>query len=221
MIQIDLFSDVICPWCFIGKRRLERALKVRSEVKVNINWRAFQLNPDMPRSGMSRESYLETKFGGPERAKNIYENIRKAGESEGLDFKFEKIKQTPNTVLAHRLIAWSKQLHMADKVVEALFSAYFFEGQDIGSIETLNELVEGLDINAKHFVAYINTEEGSREVSSETKYAYENGITGVPCFIFNKKYSVSGAQEPESFFPLFDLNLNGEVENQDLSGNSS
>jgi predicted DsbA family dithiol-disulfide isomerase len=221
MIQIDLFSDVICPWCFIGKRRLERALKERPEVKVNINWRAFQLNPDMPRLGMSRESYLETKFGGPERAKSIYDNIRKAGKSEGLDFKFEKIKQTPNTVLAHRLIAWSKQLHMADKVVEALFSAYFFEGQDISSIETLNELVEGLDINAKYFVEYINTEEGASEVSSETKYAYENGITGVPCFIFNKKYALSGAQEPESFFPLFDLNLNGEVENQDLSGNSS
>ena len=134
MIQIDLFSDVICPWCFIGKRRLERALNQRSNPDVDISWRAFQLNPDMPKTGMHRDHYLEAKFGGPERAKTIYENIRKTGEMEGIEFKFEKIKKTPNTVLAHRLISWSKDQKISDLVVESLFKAYFYEGRDIGLI---------------------------------------------------------------------------------------
>ena len=134
MIQIDLFSDVICPWCFIGKRRLERALKIRSNPKVDINWRAFQLNPDMPKNGIAREQYIEAKFGGSERAQGIYDNIRRVGETEGLEFRFDKIKRTPNTILAHRLIAWSKHYKMSDLVVESLFKAYFFEGRDIGSM---------------------------------------------------------------------------------------
>lgn len=208
MIQIDLFSDVICPWCFIGKRRLERALKIRSNPRVDINWRAFQLNPDMPKNGIAREQYIEAKFGGPERAQGIYDNIRRVGETEGLEFRFDKIKRTPNTILAHRLIAWSKHLKISDLVVESLFKAYFFEGLDIGSIETLIELLEELEINTEAFKSYIKTDNGLDEVSNETRFAYEHGITGVPCFIFDKKYSVSGAQEPEAFFPLFDLNIN-------------
>lgn len=208
MIQIDLFSDVICPWCFIGKRRLERALKIRSNPRVDINWRAFQLNPDMPKNGIAREQYIEAKFGGPERAQGIYDNIRRVGETEGLEFRFDKIKRTPNTILAHRLISWSKHLKISDLVVESLFKAYFFEGLDIGSIETLIELLEELEINTEAFKSYIKTDNGIDEVSNETRFAYEHGITGVPCFIFDKKYSVSGAQEPEAFFPLFDLNIN-------------
>ena len=208
MIQIDLFSDVICPWCFIGKRRLERALKIRSNPRVDINWRAFQLNPDMPKNGIAREQYIEAKFGGPERAQGIYDNIRRVGETEGLEFRFDKIKQTPNTILAHRLISWSKHLKISDLVVERLFKAYFFEGLDIGSMETLIELLEELEINTEAFKSYIKTDNGLDEVSNETRFAYEHGITGVPCFIFDKKYSVSGAQEPEAFFPLFDLNIN-------------
>ena len=208
MIQIDLFSDVICPWCFIGKRRLERALKIRSNPRVDINWRAFQLNPDMPKNGIAREQYIEANFGGPERAQGIYDNIRRVGETEGLEFRFDKIKRTPNTILAHRLISWSKHLKISDLVVERLFKAYFFEGLDIGSMETLIELLEELEINTEAFKSYIKTDNGLDEVSDETRFAYENGITGVPCFIFDKKYSVSGAQEPEAFFPLFDLNIN-------------
>jgi predicted DsbA family dithiol-disulfide isomerase len=208
MIQIDLFSDVICPWCFIGKRRLERALKIRSNPRVDINWRAFQLNPDMPKNGIAREQYIEAKFGGPERAQGIYDNIRRVGETEGLEFRFDKIKRTPNTILAHRLISWSKHLKISDLVVERLFKAYFFEGLDIGSMETLIELLEELEINTEAFKSYIKTDNGLDEVSDETRFAYENGITGVPCFIFDKKYSVSGAQEPEAFFTLFDLNIN-------------
>ena len=208
MIQIDLFSDVICPWCFIGKRRLERALNQRSNPDVDISWRAFQLNPDMPKTGMHRDHYLEAKFGGPERAKTIYENIRKTGEMEGIEFKFEKIKKTPNTVLAHRLISWSKDQKISDLVVESLFKAYFYEGRDIGLIEILKEILEESNIDAESFVRYAKSDEGIDQVANDTRYAYSNGITSVPCFIFDKKYSLSGAQEPEAFFPLFDLNIN-------------
>jgi predicted DsbA family dithiol-disulfide isomerase len=208
MIQIDLFSDVICPWCFIGKRRLERALNQRSNPDVDISWRAFQLNPDMPKTGMHRDHYLEAKFGGPERAKTIYENIRKTGEMEGIEFEFEKIKKTPNTVLAHRLISWSKDQKISDLVVESLFKAYFYEGRDIGLIEILKEILEESNIDAESFVRYAKSNEGIDQVANDTRYAYSNGITGVPCFIFDKKYSLSGAQEPEAFFPLFDLNIN-------------
>ena len=211
MIQIDLFSDVICPWCFIGKRRLERALNLRSNPDVDINWRAFQLNPDMPKTGMARDHYLEVKFGGPDRAKTIYENIRKTGEMEGIEFKFEKIKKTPNTVLAHRLISWSKDQTTSDFVVESLFKAYFYEGRDIGSLEILKEILEDLNINTDSFVRYAKSDEGIDRVANDTRYAYSNGITGVPCFIFDKKYSISGAQEPEAFFPLFDLNINSTL----------
>ena len=208
MIQIDLFSDVICPWCFIGKRRLERALNQRSNSGVDINWRAFQLNPDMPKNGMLRDHYLEAKFGGPDRAKTIYDNIRKTGETEGIEFEFEKIQKTPNTVLAHRLITWSKDQKISDLIVESLFKAYFYEGRDIGSLETLKEILEDSNIDTESFVRYAKSDEGIDQVANDTRYAYSNGITGVPCFIFDKKYSISGAQEPEAFFPLFDLNIN-------------
>ena len=207
MIQIDLFSDVICPWCFIGKRRLERALNQRSNSGVDINWRAFQLNPDMPKNGMLRDHYLEAKFGGPDRAKTIYDNIRKTGETEGIEFEFEKIQKTPNTVLAHRLITWSKDQKISDLIVESLFKAYFYEGRDIGSLETLKEILEDSNIDTESFVRYAKSDEGIDQVANDTRYAYSNGITGVPCFIFDKKYSISGAQEPEAFFPLFDLNI--------------
>ena len=157
---------------------------------------------------MHRDHYLEAKFGGPERAKTIYENIRKTGEMEGIEFEFEKIKKTPNTVLAHRLISWSKDQKISDLVVESLFKAYFYEGRDIGLIEILKEILEESNIDAESFVRYAKSDEGIDQVANDTRYAYSNGITGVPCFIFDKKYSLSGAQEPEAFFPLFDLNIN-------------
>ena len=205
MIEIDLFSDVVCPWCFIGKRRLERALAARPEQEVQIQWRAFQLNPDLPREGIPRQHYVEAKFGGPERAKQIYSNIRNAGESEGLDFQFDKIVRQPNTVTAHRAIYWAGNQNQADPLVEALFIAYFYNGRDIGSPEVLAEIASESGLDGDALKDYLATEDGLREVAAESRFAYENGITGVPCFIFNRKYAVAGAQEPEAFFPLFDI----------------
>jgi predicted DsbA family dithiol-disulfide isomerase len=205
MIRIDLFSDVVCPWCFIGKRRLEQAIAARPAQPVAIQWRAFQLNPDMPRDGMLRQHYVEAKFGGPDRAQQIYNNIRAAGESVGLAFAFEKIERTPNTVVAHRLVYWATHQGQADPVVEKLFQAYFFEGRDISDTEVLGEIAVDSGLDGDAAKDYLVSEAGLRDVAAETRYAYENGITGVPCFIFNRRYAVAGAQEPEAFFPLFDL----------------
>ena len=211
MIRIDLFSDVVCPWCFIGKRRLERAIKARQAQPISIQWRAFQLNPDMPRDGMLRQHYVEAKFGGPERANQIYANIRNSGESEGLDFAFEKITRTPNTVTAHRLISWATTHDKADSVVEGLFRAYFFEGRDLGSIDVLAEVATENGLDGDAATEFLRSQNGFMEVAAETRYAYENGITGVPCFIFNRRYALAGAQEPEAFFPLFDLGPEGSL----------
>lgn len=205
MVRIDLFSDVICPWCFIGKRRLEKAIAARPDQTVDIQWRAFQLNPDMPRDGMLRQHYVEAKFGGPERAQQIYANIAEAGRTVGLDFAFEKIGRTPNTVKAHRMIYWATHQGLADPLVENLFRAYFFDGRDIGSVDVLTEVAAETGLDGAVAGEYLASEDGLNEVAAETRYAYENGITGVPCFIFNRRYAVAGAQEPEAFFPLFDL----------------
>ena len=205
MIQIDLFSDIICPWCYIGRSRLQKALEARKGLDVCINWRAFQLNPDMPLEGIPRSQYLALKFGDKNRADSIYKNINRAGELEGLKFNFEKISHTPNTVLAHRFITLSKQTGNSEKVVEKLFEAYFVDGLNIGSPEILKDIAVDTKMNTKEFDAYLESEQGIGEVNSDTKFAYTNGITGVPYFIFNKQFSITGAQEPTAFLPLLDI----------------
>ena len=211
MIRIDLFSDIICPWCFIGKRRLECAMAERPETLVEIHWRAFQLNPDMPKAGMSRQEYLAMKFGDSGRARHVYSMIGNAGARVGLQFKFDSIERTPNTVAAHRLIAWATATQEADELVEALFIAYFLEGRDIGRVEVLAEIAEDAGLDGAAARRFLDTDGGLQAVAAETRFAYQNGITGVPCFIINQRYAVSGAQEPEAFFPLFDLCRVGEA----------
>ena len=205
MLKIEIFSDVVCPWCLIGKRRFERALAERPNAQVEITWRAFQLNPDLISDGIDRQQYLQQKFGGPDQAKQIYRRIETIGAEEGINFAFDKITRTPNTVLAHRLIRWARGHGAQDAVVEALFSAYFFDGVDIGNLENLVEIavINGLD--DEETFEYLNGPDGVREILDETRLAYNTGITGVPCFIINRQYAVSGAQEPQAFFPLFDL----------------
>ena len=203
---IDVYSDVICPWCFIGKRRLERALKERPMPDLKIRWRAFQLNPGMPREGMDRQSYLSAKFGGPGRAAQIYDTIRRMGDQEGLAFRFDHIERTPNTVDAHRLIAHVQEENgSADALKEALMVGYFMDGKDIGNTAVLVEIAGSTGLDTAKIEAFLATSEGVDGVEADCQTAMQYGINGVPCFIMNGKYALSGAQEPESFFPLFDL----------------
>ena len=219
-MRIDIFSDVVCPWCFIGKRRLERALAERPQEQVEIHWRAFQLNPDMPVQGMPRQTYLQTKFGGPERAAQIYETIRENGRKEGLDFQFEKIGTTPNTVRAHRLIRFASDRGASDALVEKLFTGYFYDGQNIGEVETLADIAAEAGLDRDEAVDFLNGNEAVTDVLAETRFAYENGINGVPCFIFDRRYALAGAQEPEAFFPLFEL-VQNEAAGKPVAANTA
>ena len=139
MIYVDIVSDTICPWCYIGKRRFERALALSGRNDVAISWRPFQLNPDMPPAGMTRDDYVRAKFGGGDRPRQIYQAIAESGREAGIEFQFSRIKRTPNTVLSHRLVHWSAKNERQDEVVAELFRAYFEEGMDIGDPDTLVE----------------------------------------------------------------------------------
>jgi predicted DsbA family dithiol-disulfide isomerase len=202
-MQLDIFSDTICPWCYVGKRRLARALAMRPQPKLVIRWRAFQLNPGMPPEGMDRSRYVEAKFGGPERAKRINDAVTTVGASEGLDFHFERIRHTPNTLASHRLLRLATRHDRQDAMLEALFAAYFVEGRDIGDHGVLEDLAAAVGLpDARAFLAH---GDGIEEAKAEDALARRQGINGVPCFIFNGRFLLSGAQEPESFFQLFDL----------------
>ena len=204
-MQIDIFSDTICPWCFIGKRRLERALAARPQPGLEIRWRAFQLNPDMPPGGMDRQDYLAAKFGGAQGARQVYDRVRAAGESEGIAFAFEAIGRTPNTIDSHRLIRLAQDSDRGDQVVEALFKAYFLGGEDIGDREILVAAAAASGMDAQDVRAFLESDAGADAARTEDARAREIGIQGVPTFILGGKYSLSGAHEPEVLFQLFDL----------------
>lgn len=212
-MQLDIFSDPICPWCFIGKRRMESAFKARPDVKPNIQWRAFQLNPDMPLQGMDRQTYLNTKFGGVDRAKQVYGNINVVGASVGLNFKFDDITHTPSTMSAHRLIRYTQRMmpDVADELLEVLFTSYFLEGKNIGDIDILLEIAEHVGLAKKTVRDFLQSMEDFQEVQAEDSQARRLGIGGVPYFIIDGQYALSGAQEPESFYPLFDLSLQSKT----------
>jgi predicted DsbA family dithiol-disulfide isomerase len=204
-MRIDIFSDVICPWCFIGKRRLEKALALRPMPEVRVHWRAFQLNPGMPKEGMERGAYLAAKFGGPEAAQRIYDTVGAAGRRTGVDFAFERIRRTPNTVAAHRLIRFADRFGKQDAVVEALFRAYFQDGRLVGDKDVLAEIAAETGLAPDAARDYLAGDEDAEEVLAEDMYARQLGIGGVPCFIVEGRYALSGAQEPEAFLPVFDL----------------
>jgi predicted DsbA family dithiol-disulfide isomerase len=207
MIKIDLFSDPICPWCFIGKRRLEAALETRPDLDVSIQWHSFQLNPMMPLEGMDREDYLALKFGNPGNARRLYDNISAVGAQAGIFFAFENIARTPNTLRAHRLIRYAGHTGRQSDTVEALFNAYFLDGFDIGDIQVLADLAARTGLDRAETFAYLETDEDLDLIKAEDMQARQLGVQGVPFYILEEQYAISGAQEPEAFHPLFDLLL--------------
>jgi predicted DsbA family dithiol-disulfide isomerase len=208
-MHIDIVSDVICPWCFIGKRRLERALALRPELPPEITWRPFQLNPDMPAEGIDRRTYLAAKFGGGGHAERIYVNVGEAGATVDIRFAFDRIRRTPNTRDAHRLIRYAACDGRADALVEALFQAYFLDGRDIGDRATLAAIAGEVGLDAGNAADWLASPAELEQVLAEDRSARRIGINAVPCFIFEQQYAVSGAQEPEFFLPVFDLVQNG------------
>lgn len=196
-LQIEVYSDVICPWCYVGKRRLERALRqVGDAVKVKVAWRPFQLNPTMPTQGMDRKVYLETKFGSLTVFNEMEERLLEAGREEQIGFAFDKIARTPNTFLAHRLIWYAGVQGRQDAVVDSLFKGFFEEGADIGSSDVLMQLAERADLKAE---AFLLSNEGTTDVQSEETVSRRLGIRSVPYFVLNRTHGVSGAQPAEVF----------------------
>ena len=205
MVQIDIYADPVCPWCFIGKRRLERTLAARDDVNATISWRPFQLNPDMPREGMDQTNYLISKFGGLERAVKFHDAIAAAGQSERIAFNFDRIRHTPNTLDAHRLIRFAGSHGRQSNIVEALFSAYFMEGENIGDHDVLIRIAHRVGLDGHTVSSYLASSDDQPEVAAEDLRARRMSIDAVPCFIINGQYAISGAQEPEAFYPLLDL----------------
>jgi len=203
-MHIDIVADVICPWCFIGKRRLERALALRPDICATRSWRAFQLNPEMPPEGMPRERYLAAKFGSRSPAQSEA-RIMAAGRGEGIAFAFDKIRRTPNTLRAHRLIRLAAATGRADAVVEAMFRGYFHDGTDLGDLDALAALAASCGLDEAETRAWLAGDAAAEEVLAEDRRARRLGIHAVPCFVIESGYAISGAQEPEMFLPLFDL----------------
>lgn len=199
-VRIDIVSDVVCPWCFIGKRHLEKALsQFRDECaespEFEIHWMPFQLNPDLPTEGVPRQTYLEHKFGGAN--KEIYARVAQAGKAAGIDFDFNRIQVQPNTLDAHRLIHMAAPLGKQDHMVEALFQAYFIDGLDLTQATHLESLAAKVHIDSEAIGAYLASDEDRMLVQQMDHQARTMGISGVPFFIFNQKYALSGAQPPQ------------------------
>jgi predicted DsbA family dithiol-disulfide isomerase len=205
-ITVDIVSDAICPWCFIGKRRFEQAMAAApQDVEILVAWRPYQLNPEMPPEGMDRKAYLSAKFGGDAKADTIYERVRAAGASVGIDFNFAGIPRTPNTIDAHRLIGMAGRAGRQDAVVEGLFRAYFLEGRDISDRDVLASVAGAAGLEEKTIRDYLAGREDVERVVNEDNVARRMGIQGVPCFILNRKYAISGAQEPAVFLEAVEL----------------
>lgn len=198
-MSIDIVSDVACPWCYIGKRRLEAALAARNQPRPEIRWHPFQLNPDIPPGGVDRRTYLEDKFGGAERAREIYARVEAAGREVGIAFDFGRIQRQPNTLDAHRLIAWAQSMaeERADGLVERLFNAYFSEGVNIGEIDGLVRLASEAGYDGAAARAHLGSDDGRAAIAVADERTKEMGVGGVPFFIFNRRLAVSGAQPPE------------------------
>ena len=204
-VRIDVFSDTVCPWCWIGKRRLERTLEARSDLDAEVVWHAFQLNPAMPPGGMDRKAYLEAKFGGADNARAVYGRVVAEGAREALPFDFDAIPRTPNTLDSHRLVRWAASRRLGQTpMVEALFDAYFARGQDVGDLEVLVRVAAEAGYDESGARGLLSGDEGRTEVAREDMRARGAGITGVPCFILDGKVAVPGAVEPDVFLRVFD-----------------
>ena len=196
-VRIDVVSDVVCPWCFIGKRRLEKALALKPDVPVEVHWHPYFLNDWIPREGIAREQYLTTKFGSPERYKGIAQRVAAAASAEGLTYAMHKISRQPNTLDAHRLIRWAGDIGKAAEMKQKLMDLYFTEGADLTNHATLVQAAADVGLDADDIREALASDQDVAEVEQEAQQAKEAGIEGVPMFIFGGKFAVSGAQAPE------------------------
>ena len=208
-LTVDVISDVICPWCYIGKRRLEKAIAAHGE-PVKVRWLPFQLNPTMPKEGICRKEYRIKKFGSWEKSQTLDAKVVVVGETEGIHFDFDRVERTPNTVDAHRLIWLAEQQDCQNAVVEALFVAYFTDGRDISNQQTLLDLVVDAGLDRPRAVALLDSDEGMDAIKEGEGLSQRHGVNGVPFFIINDKITLSGAQQPDTFVEAFRQAVGGK-----------
>ena len=202
-LTLDIVSDIMCPWCFIGKRRLEEALASVPDIEVDIRWRPFQLDPTLPPEGKDRQAYLNEKFGGSAKAGQIYQRVSEAGASAGITFAFDKIGKAPNTLDAHRLIRWSHSTGLQDSMVEKLFKMYFVDGADLTDRQVLINAAIEVGMKGDLVRGLFDSDADIKETRKEIAQSRQMGVTGVPCFIIDNAYAVSSAQEPRTLVSAF------------------
>ena len=204
-MQIDVISDTVCPWCFIGKRRLMRAMALRPEIAFDVKWRPYRLDPTVPRGGMDRQAYMRAKFGDdPMKIVEMHKLIAQEGVKEGIEFDFAAIQRRPDTLDSHRLIRWAEANGVQDEVVERLFIAYFENGEDIGDIRVLADIADLCGMDGVEVAEMLESDTDRALVEREDQIAHEMGVTGVPAMIFGGKLAVSGAREPEMLALVID-----------------
>ncbi|MEQ9589255.1 MAG: DsbA family oxidoreductase [Parvibaculaceae bacterium] len=203
-MQLDVISDTVCPWCYIGKKRLDKAVSAwdRKDVEIAISWRPYQLDATIPAEGVDRQKYYERKFGS-ERAKEAGKMISELGEKEGINFAFDQIKRSPNTLDSHRLVRWAGSAGLQMEAVELLFKRYFEEGEDVGKAEVLIEVASDIGMDVALVKELLASDADRKQVEYEDHMAREMGVTGVPCFLFENKFSVVGAQDVETLTKVF------------------
>ena len=209
-IVIDVVSDVVCPWCYLGKRRLESALRLRPDIEAEIHWRPYLLNPQVPREGMARTDYLSRKFGSDERFRPAHERLTRLGKEEGVEFHFERIARQPNTLDAHRVIGWAEKAGKAGDVVESIMRAFFIEGKDLTDNEVLVAAAAANGMNADEVRRDLASDRDLAFTQKAAASASDGGISGVPFFIINSRFALAGAQAPEQLVSAFDQALAAE-----------
>ena len=204
-LAIEVVHDLVCPWCFLGQRRLLRTLHRRPELQYELTWRPFLLNPDMPRVGMARPDYVIRKFGGEDRARRLYASIAEIGRAEGILFRFDRIRRTPSSVDAHRLVRYAARFGQADAMVEALFSAHFTDGLDIGDHLLLTAIASSCGLEGAAARRFLAGNGEADAIHADNLRAHRLGINGVPCFVISGRHAIAGAQEPEVIERLLDV----------------
>jgi predicted DsbA family dithiol-disulfide isomerase len=206
-LPIEVVFDLVCPWCFLGIRRLRRMLRSRPDVGAELIWRPFLLNPDLAPQGVPRQEYLVRKFGGEERARRLHGTIAELGRAEGLEFRFDRIRRVPHSLDAHRLVRWAGRFGLADAMVDAVFEAYFMDGADIGDAGVLAGIAGRLGLEAAAARRFLATVAEVEAVHADNLRAHRLGINGVPCFVVAGRHAIAGAQEPEVLERLLDVAL--------------
>lgn len=204
-LRVDIVIDTICPWCYLGQRRFARAIAERPSLRAEIRWRPFQIGRATPAAGRDRADDLAARFGSPQRAQRHLAALQRTGEREGIGFRFDLIRRTPNTLDSHRLISYAAGFGLAEAIVGRLFHAYFVEGLDIGDRHTLAELGEGVGLGPGRVRRYLEGDEDKPRLIAQDDRMRALGVDGVPCYIIAERYAISGAQSPEVFLQVIDL----------------